>query len=103
MAFEMPRLGQASGENQPLGNDAASSGIGPQPIPRLLAFGIQPQHRTRNAVEQPHPQIEHHRLDLLNLIEATEHKTGFGQTVVGSARAGFSDLLPAVVDLITFG
>src|SRR6516225_6996151 len=73
-----------------------------------IAFGRsvvaqQPQHASRHAVQNPHPNLKYRLRDLVAVVEAAEHKTLLRQASGASCarfRAGLGHWPLAVVNLI---
>ena len=54
-------------------------------IALLVHRGLeQPQHAVRHGIEQPHPQGEYVRKDLVRVVEAAEDEASFGQSALFS-------------------
>ena len=100
-AGQVLRIRQRRREHQPRGPSGESRfRLAPQIRRRRRVRIEQPQHASRYAGEQPHPDIEHRRRDLVRRVEAAEHERRFRQSALRPRRYARCDWPPAVVHLI---
>ncbi len=66
-------LGNFGGEYEAIGGDAARLGLPTQIGLHHRFFGRQPKNASRHGTENPHPGAERRGIDLVALVEGTEH------------------------------
>ncbi len=86
-------------EDEPCRLDAASLGFAAQASLRRCTGRQQPENAALNRMQQPHPNIEYFRHDLLVIIETAEHKPSIGQACLGPTR-NMMGPPPGIIDLI---
>ena len=77
--------------------------LAPQVARRRRVVLEQPQHAALDAREQPHPDVEHRRRDLVVVVEAAEHEARLRQARLRARRRRRGDGAPAVVGLVAVG
>jgi hypothetical protein len=68
-----------------------------------LVADDEPENAAIDRVQEPSPDFEHRRFDLVVVVETTKHKAAFGQAELATRWLRRRDGAPGIVRLVAVG
>ena len=100
MATQMILDRSVGAEHEASRIDPAGTGLAAQIAAGESVFFHQPQHAAVDGVEQPHPDIEHERGELLVVVEAAENEALLRQSNLAPSRGAGWNFARRIIDLV---